>query len=130
MDNKAILRRALKSLFEEYRGSDSEFMKLFSTDFTLWVNGETSDYEAFLAHFEELSETAPDRRIDFVDMVAEGDLVFDQHVVTVIRSPDDQTIVDVFAKWTIADGLIIRCEELTRHRDASEGAHPPGARDQ
>jgi predicted SnoaL-like aldol condensation-catalyzing enzyme len=125
MDNKEIIRRALKSLFEDYRGSHSEFIKYFSSDFRLWMNGKTMGLTDFLAHFEKLQESLPDRRIDFVDLVAGGNTVFDQHVVTAIRSPDDREFVDVFAKWTVVDGLITGCEELTRHREASEGA--PGA---
>ena len=122
MDNKEVIRTALTSLFEDYRGKDSAFIKYFAPDFILWANGKTSDLEAFFAHFERLQLSIPNRTIDFVDLVSEGDIVFDQHVVTAIRSPDDKDFVDVFAKWTVVNGLITRGEELTRRREASDSA--------
>lgn len=118
-DKKAVVRRALKSLFEDYRGADSEFASLFSPDYQQWANGEAMSYSELLAHFAKLQTTAPNRRIDFVDMACEGDIVFDHHLVTIIHSPDDREHVDVFAKWTVRKGRITHCEELTMCRNMS-----------
>ncbi|PMS32628.1 SnoaL-like protein [Trinickia symbiotica] len=119
MDNQAIIRRALKSLFEAYRGLDSEFVKYFSRDYVQWANGKITNFDQLIAHFDKLGETRPNRKIAFIDMVSEGDIVFDQHVVTATLSDEDVIQVDVFAKWTVKNGLITRCEELTRQREGS-----------
>lgn len=120
MDNKEILRRTLKSLFESYRGRDSEFVKYFSPNYMQWANGKNSNFNDLIEHFDKLGETRPNRKIDFIDIVSEGDIVFDQHVVTIIVSETEILEVDVFAKWTIKNGLIVGCEELTRQRDKAQ----------
>lgn len=117
MENKEILRRALTSLFEDYRGRDSEFMNYFSPDYHQWANGQDTDLSGLIEHFDKLQEIRPDRKIEFIDIVSDGDIVFDQHVVTATLSETKKIQVDVFAKWIIRNGLIVRCEELTRHRD-------------
>lgn len=120
IDNVETLKRALKSLFEDYRGTDSDFMRYFSPDYVQWANGRTSNLADLIAHFDGMQGTRPNRTIRFVDVVAAGELVFDQHVVTASIPDGDDLVVDVFAKWTIVGGRIVRCDELTRHRDASE----------
>lgn len=65
MNNKEIVQRALKSLFEDYRGPASEFMQYFAPTFTMWANGNESDLAAFLAHFARLEVTVPDRTVEF-----------------------------------------------------------------
>jgi hypothetical protein len=47
MNNKEIIRRALKASFEDYRGSDSEFIEYFAADFRLWMNGKTMSLTEF-----------------------------------------------------------------------------------
>lgn len=116
--NKDVLVRALKSLFEDYRGAESEFVGLFSPDFHLWANGVTRDLNGLIAHFDELEKTAPVRTIDFIKVVAEADTVFTQHVVTVALTEDTSKVVDVFARWTLINGQITDCQELTRQREA------------
>jgi len=117
MTNKEILTRALKSLFENYKGTDSEFISLFSKDFIMWANGKLSNFDELVAHFDELQKTVPNRKIEFIDIVSEGDCVFDEHTVTITLESGGIKIVDVLAKWTIKDGQITRCSELTRPRD-------------
>lgn len=122
-DNAETLKRALRSLFEEYRGTNSDFMRHFSLNFVQWANGRTSNLTDLISHFDKMEETRPNRTIRFIDVVAAGDVVFDQHVVTATVPEGDDLVVDVFAKWTFKDGQIMRCDELTRHREsANDGA--------
>jgi predicted SnoaL-like aldol condensation-catalyzing enzyme len=119
MNNKDILVRALKSLLEDYKGRNSEFMNLIAESFHMWVNGVTRDLPGLIEHFEELELTVPSRKIEFVDIVAEGDIVFSQHVVTAALGDNHFRVVDVFAKWTFKNGRITECQELTRARNDS-----------
>lgn len=115
MNSESTVREGLQFLFENYRDDRSEFLKHFSPEFTMWKDGVTTNLDDLVAHFAKLQTTAPDRFIHFVDLVANETLVFEQHTVTVRRAEGIEQ-VDVFAKWTVREGRITACEELTRRR--------------
>lgn len=107
MNNKEIVQRALKSLFEDYRGPASEFMLYFAPTFTMWANGNESDLAALLAHFARLEVTVPDRTVEFLDVLSEGDVVFTRHIVTILHASGQKEYVDVFARFKIASAALM-----------------------
>ncbi|GFM69752.1 nuclear transport factor 2 family protein [Pseudomonas capsici] len=115
MKSESTVRDGLLFLFENYKDDRSEFLRHFSTEFTMWKDGVTTNLDDLIAHFANLQASAPNRSIHFVDMVASETLVFEQHTVTVRRAESIEQ-VDVFAKWTVRNGRITACEELTRRR--------------
>lgn len=111
-DNKQIIYKFLKSIFENYKGDKSEFIQLLSKDFVLWDSGKTKNYNEFLEHFAEIHRKIKQHKVDFINIVEDSNIVFTHHIVTVIRDESDITKVEVFAEWTVADGLVQKVSEV------------------
>lgn len=93
---------------------ESKIAQFFDSGYLQKVDGKSIDYSGFVKHMAILKSHTRQIRLLIKAIVAEGDTVFTQHCVTAENSQGRWSEFEVFARFTLSDGKIYRCEELTR----------------
>lgn len=105
------------SVFEEVLGSSSvdeqTIEKYFDPSYIQNVDGVVLDYQGFIKHMKKQKEVIKSIDVEFVTIVQEGDIVFTNHIVDAQKKDDFCVKVKVIAQFTIRDGRLIGCDELT-----------------
>lgn len=101
--------------------------ELFSRDYCQMVDGNTLNFEQFLQHMALLKQITRSMTLEILAMVAEGDAVLTHHLVNVEKHDGSQSQIRVLAHFTVRNGKIQSCVELTRllvgeHEDRDLGS--------
>lgn len=86
------------------------------------VDGVTLDYAGFVAHMQKQKKAIAAMSVAFVALVQDpdGHVVFSHHVVEARKKDGGLVRVKVLAQFTVADGRLVGCDELTQ---LLSGAH-------
>lgn len=109
--NKQVVYKMLKSIFEDYATDGRAYENLIAKNYIQWADGQTSNYNELLSHFERLHKSQT-QTVNFITLIEEGDIVFSRHVVTVYKENEPERNIEVFAEWTVINGLIEKCREV------------------
>ena len=101
--------------------------KYVSPSYIQTVDGVTLNYDGFIAHMRKQKEVIASLSVEFLAMVAECDILFTNHVVTVQKKDSSVIQIKVIAQFVFEDNRLIRCDELTRllsgnHEDRDIGS--------
>lgn len=120
MNNKDLIKNCFLALVEQQQYDRSVIETYFSTEYIQCVDGEIFDYSKFMTHIEKLKELTTSLSITFNHIAEEGDTVFTNHTVTVVRNDSSMSKVKVIATFIIKDNKIVYCDELTRHLEGND----------
>lgn len=117
---KHIIQKVFSTILENPVFDLSLIEKYFSKDYIQLVDHHQFNYEEFILHIKKLKEKIAEQKIDILNYAENGNIIFTHHIASSILK--DGTIVKhkVLAEFTIQDGKIIGCDELTL---LLEGAH-------
>lgn len=113
MQNTQRVAQALREIVCHPQHDEAKIRDYFSPDYRQYVDGETLDFTGFVSHMAKLKQLTQAIDIELVALAGEGATVLTHHKVRV-KQQGRQSQLEVFAHFTLAGGLITRCEELTR----------------
>lgn len=113
MNPKEVVLNSFRDLLENPNASQSDLEKWFSPEYKQNVDGKQMNYDGFKNHFMELSKAAKSFKVDIVDILSEGNLVFTNHIVHVIKKSGEEVDLKVLALFKVENAKIISCDELT-----------------
>ncbi|BAU74690.1 nuclear transport factor 2 family protein [Metapseudomonas furukawaii] len=83
-------------------------------DYQQRVDGVLLDYQGFIAHMHRQKEAIARVEVEFLCLVAEGNVVFSNHQVHALTRDGRRVVVKVIAQFELKQGRLLRCDELTR----------------
>ncbi len=86
----------------------------FAPDYRQEVDGAELDYPGFVAHMATLKQATQSIMVKILAIAGEGNNVLTHHRVDVIKTNGESAVAEVFAHFTLKEGKIILCQELTR----------------
>ncbi|WP_205395191.1 nuclear transport factor 2 family protein [Vibrio tetraodonis] len=114
MDNQTIALNALQVLLTNPEFDQAEIEQYFAPNYRQTVNGLELGYAEFVAHVAKLKEDTKNRRVAILACAAQGEHVFTHHLVSADKANGDSVKFEIIANFTLAEGRIVRCQELTR----------------
>lgn len=96
----------------------------FSADYRQQVDGNVLNYEQFERHMALLKRQTSSMTLSVLAAAEQGEAVLTHHLVQVVKRDGSCSRVRVLAHFTVREGRICACDELT---ELLEG--PPGDRD-
>lgn len=110
---KHIIQEVFSSILENPVFDLSLIEKYFSKDYIQLVDHHQLNYEEFILHIKKLKEKVAEQKIDILNYAENENIIFTHHIAKSILK--DGTVVrhKVLAEFTIQNGKIIGCDELT-----------------
>lgn len=113
MDNKEIIRSAFRDIFGSDKVDEAKVALYFSPEYIQHVDGKTINYAQFIKHLHEQRKTLASIKVTFLTIASEGDIVFSNHLITATKHDGAELQGKVIAQFTVKDGKIVGCDELT-----------------
>ncbi|OBU01982.1 hypothetical protein [Morganella psychrotolerans] len=128
MKNAEFVTRALTDVLGKHIGDEVLVDTYFSRKYVQVVNGQTIQFPEFLAHLNALKMATRSIVIE-IKSIAQGEqCVHTQHIAKAEKITGELVAFEVFACFHLADGKIIRCEEVTRQLSGDESDSDLGSR--
>lgn len=108
-----LVRRLFADVIEEGHIDDASVDRYMAPDYRQRVDGKTLDLPAFKQHLARQRDVVASMSVNFRAMAGDDDIVFSHHDVDVIMHNGDTLRIQVLAQFTVAEGKIIACDELT-----------------
>ena len=128
MEPREVVLSSFRDVLENPDASASDVERWFSPDYQQSVDGKTMDYTQFIQHLEALDTAASSFKVDVQETVCEGNRVCTRHHVHVFKKDGSTSLAQVLAVFEVANGKIIRCDELTRLVDGDSEDRDLGSR--
>ncbi|UXY11534.1 nuclear transport factor 2 family protein [Kosakonia sp. ML.JS2a] len=106
--------QALQAIVCNPEHDEAKIREFFSPQYRQYVDGESLDFRGFVEHMAKLKQLAESIEVTMVAIAGQHQDVLTHHHVAVSKKGGGVSHVDVLAHFTLQDGMIIRCEELTR----------------
>lgn len=127
-DNANILKEAFHNIIEADVVDDNQIARYFSKDYVQHVDGKTINYDQFVSHMHTQRKTLMSIKVTFLNVVSKGDIVFTNHIITAHTKDGRVLQGKVIGEFTIKDGQIIACDELTYMINRTEEDRDLGSR--
>lgn len=114
IQNKQLIKDAFSQIVESTSADEKVIADFFHPKYQQYVDGQQLDYSDFIQHMIVQKGVISNTVVNFKNIVAEDELVFTNHEVIATKNDGSIIKVHILAEFTIADGKIIRCDELTR----------------
>ncbi|MDN2485132.1 nuclear transport factor 2 family protein [Kosakonia sacchari] len=114
MDITQRIALALQSVVCHPDHNEAKIREFFSPDYQQVVDGQLLDFTGFVEHMAKLKHLTHAIDVTVVAITGQNNDVLTHHLVAVSKKDGTQAHIDVFAHFTLENGLITRCEELTR----------------
>lgn len=114
MDITQRIALALRSVVCHPDHNEAKIREFFSPDYQQIVDGQALDFTGFVEHMARLKHLTHAIDVTVVAIAGQNNDVLTHHRVAVSKKDGTQAHIDVFAHFTLENGLISRCEELTR----------------
>lgn len=125
---KTIIKSVFKEIFENTFFNEAVIQKYFDPEYIQEVDGKKLDYTQFCKHVRLQKETISTMSIDFQTLVAEGNVLFSNHVVSGITKDGRSGKFRVIAEFHFKNQKIIYCNELTHMISGDEKDRDLGSR--
>lgn len=125
---KAIIRNLFRDVLESSEVELSVIEKYIDPAYIQKVDGVILDYHGFIEHMKKQKQVIESMSVTFISMVEESDTVFTNHIVVAKKKDKEELRVHVIAQFTLQDGRLIACDELTRLIRGNEEDHDIGSR--
>ncbi|NHB94679.1 nuclear transport factor 2 family protein [Photorhabdus cinerea] len=100
----------------------------FEKEYEQFVNGEHLDFMGFVQHIDVLKKHVSRLDLSIINIVSEENIVFSHHIINATKHDGGESKFEVFAKFTLSNDKIIRCEEVTRMISGSQEDSDLGSR--
>lgn len=114
LNNAQIVAGALQAIVCNPIHDESRIKTFFSPSYQQRVDGKALDFQGFINHMAKLKQITHTINVSVVAIAEQHDEVLTHHIVDVEKNDGRAARVEVFAHFTVQNGFITRCEELTR----------------
>ncbi|WNJ98034.1 nuclear transport factor 2 family protein [Vibrio ruber] len=114
MNTRQLVLHALTDVMTHPKHEIHIIRTYFAEHYHQVVNGEYLDFNHFINHLALLKQETKQISLTVLAAASEGNTVLTHHQVTAEKADGTYATFEVLAHFTVADGQIIRCEELTR----------------
>lgn len=118
--------QALHSIVCTPEHDEAKIREFFSPQYRQYVDGESLDFRGFVEHMARLKQLTHAIELTIIAIAHANQEVLTHHRVAVSKKGGGVSHVDVLTHFTLQDGMIIRCEELTRLIQGAEEDHSLG----
>lgn len=126
--NKDLLKEAFRNIIEAPVVDEKQIARYFSQDYIQHVDGKTINYTQFVSHIHTQRKTLASIKVTFLNVVSEGDTVFSNHLIRAHTKDGRILHGKVIGEFTIRDGKITGCDELTHIVGGTEEDQDLGSR--
>jgi limonene-1,2-epoxide hydrolase len=92
------------------------------------VDGKALDYAQFMQHMALLKQLTRSMALEIIAVAGQGEAVLTHHQVRVEKRDGGRSLVKVLAHFTVRDGKICACDELTQLLEGEHGDRDLGSR--
>lgn len=128
MRPKERVRLALETLLNEGERDAATIAAHFDPGYRQWVDGETLDFDGFVAHMQALDAAVERVTVTFAALLEEGDRVASRHVIDSVMKDGRRAGFEVIAIFEVGAGGLVSCHELTRQLTGSREDADLGSR--
>lgn len=127
MIHQTLVLTALQQIVANPEHQPELIANLFSRHYHQTVDGHTLDYPQFIQHMALLKQITCSMQLQILAIAAAGENVFTHHWVNIEKRDGSQSQIRVLAHFTVRDGQIQSCVELTQllageHQDRDLGS--------
>jgi len=119
---------ALKDIVCSVEHDEDAIARYFAPGYHQEVDGKELDYAGFIQHMALLKKLTQRIELSLLAIAAEGNTVFTHHQVTVEKKDGARTMIEVLARFTLLNGQIVQCQELTHLISGDHGDRDLGSR--
>lgn len=109
-----LISGALEAVITSPEYNEKILETFFAPNYHQTVNGIELDYTQFVAHLSQLRQLTTAMELNILAIAQQEDKVLTHHLVDVSKKNGGHALTEVFASFTVDNGLIIGCQELTR----------------
>jgi hypothetical protein len=113
IQNKQLIKDAFSQVVGSTIADEKVIANFFHPEYKQYVDGVELNYSDFVQHMIAQKGVIRNAVVNFRNIVAEDELVFTNHEVVATKNDGSIIKAHILAEFTIADGKIIRCDELT-----------------
>ena len=116
-DDTVSNKQVVESMFQVFANTKStpaDFSKYMSPAYSQTADGHTLNYQGFLTHVQGLHNAMKSIHFTFDAIIAEGNMVATHHIANGIEKNGQYVKTEFFAFFTLKNGRIIRCQEVSR----------------
>ena len=128
MGAKDRVKLALEALLTGGQRDAATIAAHFAPDYRQWVDGETLDFDGFVAHMQALDAALSSVAVHFETLVAEDSRVASRHIVESVGKDGHRGRFEVIAIFELGPQGIRSCHELTRQISGRAEDRDLGAR--
>lgn len=128
MRPKDRVQEALETLLNDGRRDAATIAAHFDPGYRQQVDGETLDFEGFVAHMRALDAAVASVTVSFVSVIEEGDQVATRHLVESVSREGQRGRFEVIAIFRVGPGGILSCHEMTRQLEGRNADRDLGSR--
>lgn len=126
-NNKELVKKAIIYAIEN-RDPNLDYSKYISKDYVQHVDGKTFNFAQYVQHMEHIKNILKSMSVFFQDIIAEGNKVVTVHIVKGTKEDGTEMAAKVIALFTVKDGKIVSCDELTHMIKGQEEDRDMGSR--
>ncbi|MDR6545161.1 putative SnoaL-like aldol condensation-catalyzing enzyme [Chryseobacterium rhizosphaerae] len=110
---KHFIQQVFSEVLENPVFDQSAIEKYFSKQYVQFVDHAQLDYNEFVLHIKKLKEKVAEQKLEIINSAENGNTIFIKHIATSVLKDGSTVLHKVLAEFTIQDGKIIQCDELT-----------------
>lgn len=110
---KDFIKNLFRDVIENEHYDEKLIDQYFSNKYIQNVDNVILDYDTFKKHIQKLKSKVKKQQVDFENIVSDGNFVFTKHYVESILLNNETVKHKVIAEFTISDGKVVYCDELT-----------------
>lgn len=110
---KHIIQQVFSNILENPVFDLSLIEKYFSKDYIQLVDHHQLNYEEFILHIKKLKEKVVEQKIHIINYAENGNIIFTHHTAKSVLKDGSVVKHKVLAEFTIQQGKVIQCDELT-----------------
>ncbi len=107
------IEQALQQIVCQPEHDETLIAEYFSPHYQQWVDGKSLDFDGFVQHMAAVKAATSSVCIEIQAIAENGNEVLTHHRVSVVKPDASEAVIDVFARFTLCEGMIVRCQELT-----------------
>ncbi|WP_226571496.1 nuclear transport factor 2 family protein [Mangrovibacter yixingensis] len=115
-----LITQALEAVICSPEHNAKTIESFFAPNYQQKVNGIELDYPLFVAHMAQLKQLGKTMELHILAIAQQGNKVLTHHIVGVSKKSGGHAITEVFACFTVDNGRISGCQELTRLIEGQE----------
>lgn len=110
---KQIIQEVFSNILENPVFDLPLIEKYFSKDYIQFVDQQQLNYEQFILHIKKLKEKVAEQKVNILNYAENGNIIFTHHIAKSVLKDGSMVRHKVLAQFTIQEGKIIQCDELT-----------------